>query len=74
MQWCSVVTMPLTAGWCRLYEVYPVVEVQYQRRDEGYLALGTYFDGQNAAGVKFQETQPVVMRYEGQVLERSLWR
>lgn len=48
----------------RLYDVYPVVEVQYQRRDEGYLALGTYFDGRNSASLKFQESQPVVMRYE----------
>lgn len=48
----------------RLYNVYPVVEIDYTRREEGYLALGGYIDGDNQTGTAFNYTQPVVMRYE----------
>eukprot|EP00195_Chlamydomonas_chlamydogama_P015575 CAMPEP_0202901682 /NCGR_PEP_ID=MMETSP1392-20130828/14398_1 /ASSEMBLY_ACC=CAM_ASM_000868 /TAXON_ID=225041 /ORGANISM="Chlamydomonas chlamydogama, Strain SAG 11-48b" /LENGTH=190 /DNA_ID=CAMNT_0049588285 /DNA_START=287 /DNA_END=859 /DNA_ORIENTATION=+ len=48
----------------RLYDVYPVVEMEYARREEGYAALGEYIDGVNAARTRFSYTQPVIMRYE----------
>lgn len=48
----------------RLYDVHPAVVTEYSKRDEGYLALGSYFDGfGNAGGVRFAESQPVVMTY-----------
>lgn len=47
----------------RLYTVYPVVEMEYQRREEGYAALGGYFDGENDLDALFSYTQPVVMTY-----------
>lgn len=43
--------------------MYPVVEREYQKREEGYAALGGYLDGDNATGTKFNFTQPVVMSY-----------
>ena len=48
----------------RLYDVYPYISTPYERRDEGYLALGAYMDGQNSDAVKMNSTQPIVMRYE----------
>ncbi|GIL69281.1 hypothetical protein Vretimale_12602 [Volvox reticuliferus] len=47
----------------RLYNVFPVVEMEYQRREEGYAALGSYIDGKNSEGICFAYTQPVVMSY-----------
>jgi hypothetical protein len=47
----------------RLYEVYPVVQMPYQQRAEGYVALGAYIDGDNASSTKFCYSQPVVMKY-----------
>eukprot|EP00878_Enallax_costatus_P038980 GHUV01044484.1.p1 GENE.GHUV01044484.1~~GHUV01044484.1.p1 ORF type:complete len:166 (+),score=49.13 GHUV01044484.1:738-1235(+) len=47
----------------RLYDVYPVIEMDYERREQGYLALGSYQDGANETGSKFGFTQPVVMCY-----------
>ncbi|PNW76664.1 hypothetical protein CHLRE_11g467784v5 [Chlamydomonas reinhardtii] len=47
----------------RLYDVFPVVEMDYGRREEGYASLGSYFDGSNDAGEKFAYSQPVVMEY-----------
>ncbi len=47
----------------RLYEVHPVVQMPYQQRAEGYVALGAYIDGGNASSIKFCYTQPVVMKY-----------
>ncbi len=32
----------LSVVWYRLYDVYPVVEMMYQKREEGYAALGGY--------------------------------
>lgn len=43
---------------------YPVVEMQYQRRDDGFLGLGSYFDGGNTDRIMMKETQPVIMRYD----------
>lgn len=43
--------------------MYPVVEMEYQRREEGYAALGGYFDGENDLDALFSYTQPVVMTY-----------
>ncbi len=43
--------------------MYPVVEMEYQRREEGYAALGAYFDGENDLDALFSYTQPVVMTY-----------
>ena len=51
----------------RLYSPYPVAEVEYSRRDEGFLALGEYMSGANAAGSRFLETQPIVMGYYPEV-------
>ncbi|MEW5298120.1 MAG: hypothetical protein WDW38_001143 [Sanguina aurantia] len=48
----------------RLYDIYPIVEMNYERRGDGYASLGSYFDGQNSGLVKFAYTQPVFMRYE----------
>ena len=50
-------------------QVYPGVEMQYERREVGYATLGSYIDGDNGdagsgvAGVRFCYTQPVVMLY-----------
>lgn len=38
--------------------------MEYQRRDEGFLALGAYMDGKNEEGAAMAQTQPVIMRYE----------
>ena len=48
----------------RLYDVYPFVTTPYERRDEGYIALGSYMEGENAESVKMNMTQPIMMRYE----------
>ncbi len=32
----------------RFYDVYPVVEMEYEQRQEGYAALGSFIDGDNA--------------------------
>ena len=47
----------------RFLDAYTVVRMPYARRDEGYIGLGAYFDGQNDLGAKLAETQPVVMRF-----------
>ena len=47
----------------RLYEVYPVVEMEYERREEAYSSLGGYIDGDNSSNWKFEYSQPVTMRY-----------
>lgn len=54
----------------RFYEVYPVVEMDYSRREEGYLALGGYQDGANSSSSRFGHTQPVVMSYHPDVSVR----
>jgi hypothetical protein len=51
----------------RFYEVYPVVEMDYQRREEGYLALGSYQGGGNSSKSRYGHTQPVVMCYHPDV-------
>ena len=56
-----------TAYDLRFYEVYPVVEMDYQRREEGYLALGSYQDGANSSSSRHGHTQPVVMCYHPDV-------
>jgi hypothetical protein len=43
--------------------VYSIIEMDYERREEGYLNLGQYFDGGNAAKTWYRMTAPVVMRY-----------
>ncbi len=47
-----------------MYDVYPFVTTAYERRDEGYLALGSYMEGCNADAAKMNLTQPIMMRYE----------
>lgn len=47
----------------RLYDAFPVVECDYTRREEAYLALGEYQGGANAASVRFGFTQPLVLCY-----------
>ena len=41
-----------------------MVRMEYERRDEGFLALGSYFDGSNSAGLQLNETQPIIMRHD----------
>jgi hypothetical protein len=56
--------------------VYPIVEMDYTRREEGYLTLGQYFDGANADKARLGFTAPVIMRYPPQVRgghRRALW-
>lgn len=60
-----------TAYDLRFYEVFPVVECDYQRREEGYLALGSYQDGDNSSRSRFGHTQPVVMSYHPGVSRSS---
>ena len=52
----------------RIFEAYTVVCMAYERRDEGYVGLGGYFDGANSAGARLRGSQPVVMRFSPQVL------
>jgi len=58
----------------RLYEAYPVVEMDYRRRENGYLTLGQYQDGANTARAAFSLTQPVVMTYHPDVSDRGRGR
>ncbi len=58
---------PLAPYRCSLYDVFPVVEMEYQRREEGYASLGGYIDGKNSQGARFAYTQPVVMCYNPDV-------
>ncbi len=51
----------------RFYGPYTVAQVLYNRRDEGFLALGEYLSGCNATGSRMQETQPIVMCYHPDV-------
>ena len=44
----------------RLYAAHIVARTRYERRDEGFLRLGRYFDENEN---KLQQTQPIVMRY-----------
>ena len=43
---------------------YKMVRTEYERREEGFLALGSYFDGSNSAGLRLNETQPIIMRHD----------
>eukprot|EP00898_Chlorokybus_atmophyticus_P000210 jgi/Chlat1/118/Chrsp1S03207 len=47
----------------RMYTAHVVVETEYERRPDGYLALGEYAGGENAEGVKLIDTAPVTMDY-----------
>lgn len=47
----------------RLLQPHTVAVTPYQRRDEGFLALGTFLSGGNAAEARCLETQPVVMTF-----------
>jgi hypothetical protein len=42
-------------------------QVEYFRRDEGFLQLGSYMSGNNAAEARCRETQPIVMSYYADV-------
>ncbi len=46
------------------FQSYSLVKIQYDRREEGFLELGAYFDGSNSEGVMFNETQPIIMRHD----------
>ena len=48
----------------RLLKPHPVASITYQRRDEGFLALGSYLSGANAENRKCIETQPVLMTHD----------
>jgi hypothetical protein len=49
---------------CCHVQPYPVVEMAYQQRQEGYFQLGSYIDGEgNAARTRFAHTQPVMLVY-----------
>ncbi|PRW44330.1 heme-binding chloroplastic [Chlorella sorokiniana] len=54
----------------RLYSAYTAAECEYERRDEGFLLLGSYMSGNNAADARCRETQPVVMCYPPQGAKR----
>lgn len=54
----------------RLYSAYPVAETEYERRDEGFMLLGSYMSGNNVASARCRETQPVVMSYPPQGAKR----
>ena len=47
----------------RLYQPFPCAETRYINRPDGYLALGSYMSGANSSGIRFPETQPIVMQY-----------
>lgn len=49
----------------RLLQPHTVISTLYQRRDEGFLKLGSYMSGNNAAECRCVETQPVVMTFRG---------
>ncbi|KAJ9516060.1 hypothetical protein QJQ45_024487 [Haematococcus lacustris] len=59
----NVCTRVFSSKQFELYGVYPVVEMAYDQRQEGYAALGSFIDGDNQEGVRFAFTQPVVMKY-----------
>lgn len=48
----------------RLLSPHPVASITYQRRDEGFLALGAYLSGANAERKRCIETQPVMMTHD----------
>ena len=41
-----------------------MVRMRYKRREEGFLELGSFFDGSNSDGVTLNETQPIIMRHD----------
>ena len=41
-----------------------MVKIRYDRREEGFLELGSYFDGSNSEGIMLNETQPIIMRHD----------
>ena len=43
---------------------YKLVKIRYERREEGFLELGSYFDGSNSEGIMLNETQPIIMRHD----------
>jgi hypothetical protein len=48
----------------RLLKPHAVASITYQRRDEGFLALGAYLSGANAERKRCIETQPVLMTHD----------
>jgi hypothetical protein len=59
-----VLGMSFTPGIQPLAQSYKMVRTEYERREEGFLALGSYFDGSNSAGLRLNETQPIIMRHD----------
>ena len=48
----------------RLYDPFIALEAEYSARADGYDSLASYFDGAgNADGVRFAESQPVILNY-----------
>eukprot|EP00884_Botryococcus_braunii_P000055 jgi/Botrbrau1/1004/Bobra.114_1s0042.1 len=47
----------------RLLEAHTAAVTEYERRDEGFLSLGAYFDGGNEEALLLAESQPVIMSY-----------
>ena len=45
----------------RFYPPFICASVAYEKRDEGFLALGEYLGGANAEGIKLVQTQPVFL-------------
>ena len=56
----------------RIYDVYPFATTPYERRDEGFLALGSYMEGRNSESARMNLTQPIVMRYEPATVSAQL--
>jgi hypothetical protein len=46
--------------------------MKYERKDDGFFALGGYFDGSNSRGLRFIQTQPVVTTYLPNVGAKAL--
>ena len=49
-----------------------MVRMNYERREEGFLELGSYFDGSNNEGIELNETQPIIMRHDQRRVRHAL--
>ena len=72
--WVMVPFVPVEkrAGYdLRLLKPHAVAVTEYQNRGDGYARLGSYLSGENEEKIKFPESQPIVMTYQGDSLERK---
>jgi hypothetical protein len=47
----------------RMYEPFVALEAPYQKREDGYDALASYFGGMNTSSLRFAESQPCILNY-----------